>query len=204
MVGDFNSTPDASSWPTDSDSRIVPVEHIERRIYRCREQNVILDSDLAHLYQVTTGNLNLAVKRNLARFPADFMFQTTKDESDSLLLQSAIPKKGRGGRRTSPYAFTELGVAMLSSVLNSERAVQINILITRAFVRLRTLLTTNQALAKHLDEVESRLTEEMSRHDRKLISHEQAIAGILNALRKLMNPPQVRAIGFTVDFSKKQ
>jgi hypothetical protein len=93
---------------------------------------------------------------------------------------------------------------MLSSVLNSERAVQINILITRAFVRLRTLLTTNQALAKHLDEVESRLTEEMSRHDRKLISHEQAIAGILNALRKLMNPPQVRAIGFTVDFSKKQ
>ena len=136
MGGDFNSTADASSSLTDGDSRIVPVEYIERRIYRCRDQNVILDSDLADLYRVTTGNLNLAVKRNLARFPADFMFQMTKDESDSLLLQPARPKRGRGGRRTSPYAFTELGVAMLSSVLNSERAVQINILIMRAFVKL--------------------------------------------------------------------
>jgi ORF6N domain-containing protein len=118
----------------------------------------MLDSDLAKLYQVTTGNLNLAVKRNLARFPADFMFQMRREEVAALQLQSARSKKSRGGRRTSPYAFTELGVAMLSSVLNSERAVQINILIMRAFVRLRTLLATNKELAKHLDEVESRFT----------------------------------------------
>jgi hypothetical protein len=89
-------------------------------------------------------------------------------------------------------------------VLNSERAVQINILIMRAFVRLRTLVASNQALAKHLDEVESRLTEEVSRHDRKISSHEQAIAGILNTLRELMKPPQVRAIGFTADLSKRE
>jgi hypothetical protein len=190
--------------PTESESRIVPVDYIERRIYRVREQNVMLDSDLADLYQVTTGNLNLAVRRNLARFPADFMFQMTKEESSSLLLQSARAKKGRGGRRTPPCVFTELGVAMLSSVLNGERAVQINILIMRAFVRLRTLLATNEELAKHLDEVESRFTKELSRHDQKLSSHEQAIAGIFNTLRELMNPPRVRAIGFTADFSKKQ
>jgi hypothetical protein len=164
----------------------------------------MLDSDLADLYQVATGNLNLAVRRNPARFPADFMFQMTKEEGCSLLLQSARAKKGRGGRRTQPYVFTELGVAMLSSVLNSERAVQINILIMRAFVRLRTLLATNEELAKHLDEVESRFTKELSRHDQKLSSHEQAIAGIFNTLRELMNPPRVRAIGFTADFSKKQ
>lgn len=132
------------------------------------------------------------------------MFQMTKEEGSSLLLQFARAKKGRGGRRTPPYVFTELGVAMLSSVLNSERAVQINILIMRAFVRLRTLLATNEELAKHLDEVESRFTSELSKHDQKLSSHEQAIAGIFNTLRELMNPPHARAIGFTADFSKKQ
>jgi hypothetical protein len=158
----------------------------------------------ADLYQVTTGNLNLAVKRNLARFPGDFMFQLTKEEGNSLLLQSERAKKGSGGRRTLPYAFTELGVAMLSSVLNSERAVQINILIMRAFVKLRVLHATNEELARHLDDVEARLTEELTRHDQKLSSHEQAITGILNALRGLLNPPQVRAIGFTADFSKKR
>jgi len=93
---------------------------------------------------------------------------------------------------------------MLSSVLNSERAVQINILIMRAFVKMRTLLAANEEFARHLDEVESRFTKELSKHDQKLSSHEQAIAGIFNTLRELMNPPQVRAIGFTADFSKKQ
>lgn len=132
------------------------------------------------------------------------MFQMTKEEGSSLLLQSARAKQGRGGRRTPPYVFTELGVAMLSSVLNSERAVQINILIMRAFVRLRALLATNEELAKQLDEVESRFTKELTRHDQKLSSHEQAITGIFNTLRELMNPHQVRAIGFTADFSKKE
>ena len=176
---------------------------IARRIYVLREHKVMLDSDLADLYQVTTGNLNLAVKRNRSRFPADFMLQLTKDENASLLLQVARAKGSRGGRRTPPYAFTELGVAMLSSVLNSERAVQINILIMRAFVRLRTLLSTNKELARHLDEVEARFTKRLKGHDQKLTTHEQAITGIFKTLRDLMNPPQVRAIGFTADLSKK-
>jgi ORF6N domain len=127
--------------PTESESRIVPVDYIERRIHRVREQNVMLDSDLADLYQVATGNLNLAVRRNPARFPTDFMFQMTKEEGSSLLLQSARAKKGRGGRRTPPYVFTELGVAMLSSVLNSERAVQINILMASLPVHTRRVST---------------------------------------------------------------
>jgi len=196
--------PPTESSLTEIESGVAPVNYIEHRIYRVREQNIMLDSDLADLYQVTTGNLNLAVKRNLARFPSDFMFQMTKEEDASLLLQSARAKIGRGGRRTSPYAFTELGVAMLSSVLNSERAVQINILIMRVFVRLRTLHTTNKDLARQLKDIDTRLTKELSRQDNKVSSHEQAIVGILNTLRKLMNPPHVRAIGFTADFSKKR
>jgi hypothetical protein len=194
--------PDTSA-STDTETRIVPIEYIDRRIHLLREQKVMLDSDLADLYQVTTGNLNLAVKRNRSRFPADFMFQLTKEEHASLVLQSAIAKRGRGGRQTLPYAFTELGVAMLSSVLNSERAVQINILIMRAFVRLRTLLSTNRELARQLDEIEARLTKQLTGHDQKLTTHEQAITGIFRTLRELMNPPQVRAIGFTTDLSKR-
>jgi hypothetical protein len=191
------------SASVDADAQLIPVEYIERRIVLLREHKVMLDSDLADLYQVTTGNLNLAVKRNRSRFPADFMFQLTKDESASLLLRFARAKGSRGGRRTPPYAFTELGVAMLSSVLHSERAVQINILIMRAFVRLRTLLSTNKELARHLDEVEARFAKQLKGHDQKLTTHEQAITGIFKTLRDLMNPPQVRAIGFTADLSKK-
>jgi hypothetical protein len=168
-----------------------------------RGVKVILDSDLADLYQVTTGNLNLAVGRNRDRFPVDFMFQLSKHEVESLLLQSARAKNGRGGRRTPPYAFTELGVAMLSSVLNSERAVQINILIMRAFVRLRTLLATHKELARQVDEIEARFAKGLATHDQKLATHEQAITGIFKALRDLMNPPQVRAIGFTADLPGK-
>ncbi len=181
----------------------VPMDYIERHIYLARNQKVMLDSDLADLYQVTTGNLNLAVKRNLARFPADFMFQLTREEAESLLLQSARAKKGRGGRQTYPYVFTELGVAMLSSVLNSERAVQVNILIMRVFVRLRTLVSANKELTRHLDEVEAGFAKQLSKHDQKLTTHEQAITGIFKTLRGLMSPPRVRAIGFTADLSRK-
>ncbi len=188
------------------------MEYIERHIYLARDQKVMLDSDLADLYQVTTGNLNLAVKRNLARFPADFMFQLTREETESLLLQSARAKKGRGGRQSYPYVFTELGVAMLSSVLNSERAVQVlnseravqvNILIMRVFVRLRTLVSANKELTRHLDEVEAGFAKQLSKHDQKLTTHEQAITGIFKTLRGLMSPPRVRAIGFTADLSRK-
>jgi hypothetical protein len=111
-----------------------------------RGQKVMLDSDLAELYQVTTGNLNLAMRRNVKRFPEDFMFQLTKEEHTALLLQFARAKTGRGGRQTPPYAFTEHGVAMLSAVLNSHRAVQMSILIVRAFVKMRELLYCAYAL----------------------------------------------------------
>jgi hypothetical protein len=123
----------------------VPIEAIERRIFLIRGQKVILDADLADLYQVTTGNLNLAVKRNLDRFPEDFMFQLANEEYENLRLQNAI--SSWGCRRYLPFAFTEHGVAMLSSVLNSRRAVQMNILIVRAFIKLREMLA--EMLATH-------------------------------------------------------
>ncbi len=132
-------------------SRSRPLESL---IYVVRDQKVMLDSDLAALYEVTTGNLNLAVRRNRGRFPSDFMFALSGDEADSLLLQNAIAKGGRGGRRTPPFAFTELGVAMLASVLNSERAVQMNILIMRAFVRLREIVARNKNIAARIEKLE--------------------------------------------------
>ena len=132
-----------------------PVETLIRVI---RGQKVMIDSDLAVLYGITTGNLNLAVRRNGKRFPVDFMFQLAAGEADSLLLQTARAKTGRGGRRTRPFAFTELGVAMLSSVLNSERAVQMNILIMRAFVRMRELMTANKDLAVRIEKLERGMT----------------------------------------------
>ncbi len=133
----------------------MPVELIERRIYLIRGHRVMLDSELAGLYEVTTGNLNLAVRRNVERFPDDFTFQLTKEEHTALLLQFARAKTGRGGRQTPPFAFTEHGVAMLSSVLNSERAVQMNILIVRAFVKMRELLANHKDSAARVEKLES-------------------------------------------------
>ena len=133
----------------------VPVELIERRIYVIRGQKVMLDADLAELYQAPTKRLNEAVRRNAARFPEDFMFQLTHEESDCLRSQFATSKEGRGGRRYLPYAFTEQGVAMLSSVLNSDRAVMVNITIMRAFVRLRELLATHRDLADKIEQLET-------------------------------------------------
>ncbi|MEK6742523.1 MAG: ORF6N domain-containing protein [Nitrospirota bacterium] len=145
------------------------IETIERKIYLIRGQKVMLDSDLAALYRVATGALNRAVKRNTNRFPEDFMFQLTAEESDALRCQTGIlelhdylrspmvtSKTGRGGRRYQPYVFTEQGVAMLSSVLNSDRAVQVNITIMRAFVKLREMIASHKELAKRLDEMEGK------------------------------------------------
>src|SRR5260370_4825331 len=133
----------------------VPVQRIERKIYLIRGEKVMLDSDLAVLYQVETFNLNKAVKRNRDRFPQDFMFQLTKEEAMSLTFQIGISKPtGRGGRRTLPYAFTQHGVAMLSSVLNSGHAVQMNILIIRAFIKLREMFTSHKDMARKLEELE--------------------------------------------------
>ena len=174
---------------------LVPIEVIERKIYLVRAQKVMLDSDLAALYEVETSNLNKAVKRNIERFPEDFMFQLTKEEADALRFQIGISKtKGRGGRRYLPYAFTEQGVAMLSSVLRSDRAVQVNIAIMRVFVRLREFLSTHKELAKKLAALE-----------RKMEKHDTEIKIIFDAIRKLMTPPdkKTKRIGFEAENKKK-
>ena len=169
----------------------VSVERIERRIYFIRDQKVMLDSDLAELYEVTTGNLNLAVRRNRSRFPEDFMFQLTAEEAESLILQTARSKT-RGGRRTSPYAFTEHGVAMLSSVLNSERAAQMNIVIIRAFIKLREALTTHKDLTRKISDLEM-----------KYQGHDEELKVVFDAIRKLISTPAPprRKIGFATGTS---
>src|SRR5215831_676191 len=116
---------------------MLPVEIIERKIYLIRGQKVMLDCDLAEMYCVPTKQLNQQVRRNMSRFPRDFMFQLTGAEDSHLRSQIVTSKKSRGGRRYAPFVFTEQGIAMLSSVLNSERAIQVNIAIMRTFVRLR-------------------------------------------------------------------
>jgi phage regulator Rha-like protein len=122
----------------------LTLQQINNHIYTVRGQKVMLDEDLAQLYGVETFNLNKAVKRNAERFPSDFMFQITKEEYNNLLFQSGISKTTHGGRRYMPYAFTEQGVAMLSSVLNSNKAIEINISIMRTFVKMRDALINNQ------------------------------------------------------------
>jgi hypothetical protein len=166
---------------------VVGLEVIERRIYLIREQKVMLDRDLAELYGVTTGNLNLAVRRNALRFPEDFMFQLSTEETTSLLLHFARAKK-RGGRRTPPHAFTEQGVAMLSSVLKTRRAALVNIVIMRAFVKLRTMLTAHRDILRKLEELESKYRT----HDTQIVSIFNAIRGLIVSSRRTR-----RRIGFT-------
>lgn len=171
---------------------LVPVESIAQSILLLRGQKVLLDADLAELYGVETKVLLQAVKRNRERFPEDFMFQLTADEFVN--LRSQFVTSSWGGRRYAPYVFTEQGVAMLSSVLKSPRAISVNIEVMRAFVRLREMLSSNKELAAKLNELEH-----------KLESHDQAIAGILNAIRELMKPPQPakkQPIGFVTEKQK--
>lgn len=127
-----------------------------------RGQRVMLDADLARLYGIMTGRLNEQVQRNIKRFPNDFMFQLTKDESERLMSQIAISKIGRGGKRKLPYVFTEHGVAMLSSVLRSEKAVEMNIFIIRAFIKMRELLATNKDLAYKVEKMEGHIIDIIS------------------------------------------
>jgi len=170
-------------------ANLVPTERIERLILLIRGHKVMLDADLAELYGVETRVLVQAVKRNLNRFPKDFMFQLSDEETKLLRSQIVISNRGRGGRRYLPYVFTEQGVAMLSTVLNSERAVQINIEIMRAFVRLREMLLSHKDLARKLDALE-----------RKYESHDMHIRSLFEAIRQLMTPPEPkkRKIGFLV------
>ena len=137
-------------------TNILPSERIERSILLIHGHKVMLDADLAELYGVETRALLQAVSRNQKRFPEDFMFQMSKEEYELLRSQIVISKKGRGGRRYLPYIFTEQGVAMLSSVLRSERAVQVNIEIMRAFVRLREMIATHKDLVRKLEALEKR------------------------------------------------
>ena len=162
----------------------IPAERIERAILLLRGHKVLLDADLAALYGVATRVLVQAVHRNRQRFPEDFMFQLSEEELARLRSQVGISNPGRGGRRYRPYAFTEQGVAMLSSVLRSARAVQVNIEIIRAFVRLRQLLTSHADLARHLDELEQK--------------YDAQFKVVFEAIWQLMAPPtrQQRQIGF--------
>ena len=164
---------------------LVP-EAIAQRIHLVRGFKVMLDEDLALLYGVETRVLVQAVKRNLKRFPADFMFQLTDEEWLALRSQN-VTSKGRGGRRYAPYAFTEHGALMLSSVLNSETAAEVGIMVVRTFVQLREMLSTHKELAAKLEALE-----------RKVGGHGQAIAGLIDAIRQLMAPPaqNKRPIGF--------
>ena len=143
----------------------VPVQRIERSIFLIRGHKILLDSDLADLYGVKTKYLIQAVKRNIERFPPDFMFQLTNDEFDAMRSQ-IVTSKGKGGRRYLPYAFTEQGVAMLSSVLRSKRAIQVNIAIMRVFVRLRELMLSHRELAHRLAELEHHVKS----HDKQIQS----------------------------------
>ena len=168
-------------------SNIVPAAFIEQRIFIVRGQKVMLDVHLAQLYEVETKNLNKAVARNIDRFPHDFMFRLKKREFESLKFHFGTSNVGRGGRRYLPYAFTEHGVAMLSSVLRGKRAAQVNIAIMRAFVKLRELLATHKDLARKLDELEKK--------------YDEQFAVVFEAIRRLMAPPETpkRRIGFRVE-----
>lgn len=157
--------------PSASPVSAVAVEHVERRILQMRGHKVMLDSDLAELYGVETKALNRAVRRNRDRFPADFMFQLTGEEHNALRFQFGTSKPGRGGRRYLPLAFTEQGVAMLSSVLRSRRAVRVNVEIMRAFIRLRGILAEHKELARRLADVEVK------------------VQNVFDVLRKLQEPP---------------
>ena len=161
---------------------LIPVERIERSILLVRGQKVILDRDLAILYQVSTGNLNKAVSRNVDRFPEDFMFQLTEEEFANLIFHFGT--SNWGGTRKLPRAFTEQGVAMLSSVLRSKRAVQVNIEIMRAFVRLRKMLASNARLARKLEALEKK--------------YDAQFKVVFDAIRQLMaaQPSSRRKIGF--------
>jgi hypothetical protein len=180
----------------DSEGKASPLEvlaapAIEKRIFVVRGRQVMLDEDLAELYGVETRVLVQQVKRNAKRFPADFMFQLTKIEAEALRSQFVTSNEGRGGRRYAPYVFTEQGVAMLSGILRSDRAIAVNIEIMRAFVDLRRVAGSFEELQKRLDQMELDIGARLSEHDEQLRQ-------IFEALRQLIAPPPraKRPVGF--------
>lgn len=175
-------------------SDLLPTARIQQRILFIRGKRVILDSDLARFYGVTTFNLNKAVARNPDRFPDDFVFTLTPEELAALKFQFGIAKPGRGGRRTPPKVFTEQGVAMLASVLRTDRAAAVSVALIRAFVRLREMLTENRQLAAKLAALE-----------RQLSTHDGAIRELFAAIRQLLSPTPrpKREIGFHAQIRPK-
>ena len=173
----------------DGQTSLVPVERIERAILSIRGEKVMLDSDLAELYGVETKRLNEQVRRNLSRFPPDFMFQLTSQEWESLRSQFATLKRGEH-RKYLPYAFTEHGALMLANVLNSERAAQTSVQVVRAFVRLRQMLASNAELARKLAALENK--------------YDAQFKVVFDAIRQLMSPPEPkrREIGFHVKYDE--
>jgi hypothetical protein len=176
---------------------LLPVTEIESRILLIRGHKVLLDADLAALYGVETRVLNQAVRRNAERFPADFMFRLSAKELGHWRSQFVMSKpSAKMGLRRPPLAFTEHGALMVATVLNSPRAVHMSLYVVRAFVRLRQFLATHSDLARRLE-----------RHEKKLASHDQAIAGLLNTIRDLMAPseaPRRRPIGFVIQDERKR
>jgi phage regulator Rha-like protein len=172
---------------------LVPIELIASKIYLIRGIKVMLDRDLAELYGVETKVLKQAVRRNIDRFPDDFMFELTKGENQSLRSQNVTLKRGQHSKYL-PFAFTEQGVAMLSSVLNSDRAIEVNITIMRAFVQLRKKLDSHAELARKLADLENRFQ-----------SHDEQIQAIFEVIHQLMAPPdkKVKKIGFTAREEQK-
>ncbi|MBR1753368.1 ORF6N domain-containing protein [bacterium] len=171
-------------------NELVPIQNM---IYIIRGQRVMLDSDLAMLYEVPTHRLNEAVKRHSKRFPQDFMFQLTKSEYDFLISQFAMSKKGRGGRRFMPYVFTEQGVAMLSSVLNSDMAIEINVKVIRAFVLLRQYAIAHSSQNQEIAELRKLLMLYIEKNDSRV----NDIIRVLNNL--IQAPPEHKQIGFKID-----
>ena len=171
----------------------LPVEEVASRILVIRGEKVMINADLAELYGVATKALNQAVKRNSERFPVEFMFQLSQAEKNEVVTNCDHLAKLKFSK-TLPYAFTEHGALMLATVLNTQRAVEVSLYVVRAFVKLRELLASNKELAAKLNELEH-----------KLESHDQAIAGLINAIRELMKPPEIkqRSIGFVTPQEKK-
>lgn len=169
----------------------LAMETVNHRILLIRGQKVIIDSDLAEMYGVSTKVLNQAVKRNVERFPSDFMFQLSKAEKDEVVTNCDHLNKLKFSS-TLPFAFTEHGTLMLGNVLNSAQAIKVSLLVVRAFIQLREMLSANKEVAAKLLELE-----------RKVSSHDQAIAGLIDAIRQLMQPAALpkRSIGFTADIT---
>lgn len=178
------------------DEAVIPLGQIDRCILLIRGQKVILDSDLAALYGVTTKRLNEQVRRNLERFPDDFMLQITRQEETSLRSQFATANHNYGKRRYLPCAFTEHGAIMAASVLNTPQAVKVSVYVVRAFVKLREMLSTHKELARRLDDLE-----------RSLQKHDHQIVSLFQAIRQLMTPPPEKPrsqIGFATELEERE